>query len=337
MKTEDLSFSTVRFIDVNGQRIVLKTSNAEEMDVTKDQIHFLVSLENEKLKSKFPKVIDYKVSNSEVWYTMEYIEMISLDAALVKNKIDVNIIASTLENVLKFVRDNLYTNYRSDCDIQYLKKVHQNRVIKRVKQFKNLCSDIKPLVEADQLIINDKKCLAPYTILEILEKRNFFNLLNPKKLVMTHGDLEANHIFFKPNDPSNFKLIDPRMPTEGGDPAYDLAKLRQSIFNRSHDMFVGNYSYYEDYSNKTPQFGYSTFSERKNGEFERLKSIYNYHLQDMEEQFNNITLRVKLAEAAHFLSAPPYFVSFKHPKNLAKLLYLKGVLLINELYQEVIE
>ncbi|MDY7989861.1 hypothetical protein UY286_04920 [Paenibacillus polymyxa] len=331
----DLSFSNVELIEKDGLFFILKKAIETDLETTSLQISFLKQLPY-KVKAYFPEIIEYNIKDDEVWYTMPYYKLTSLDAALSDNSIPVVKMEQLLLNMLTMLINDFYSKkIEGELTQSYLDKVYFERIKKRINYFSSSSIENERLVTANEVFINGKSFKNPLYIIEKMQSETQkLRDLTPLFTTMTHGDLEANHILFDVEDLNNYKLLDPRVNVKGGDPAYDLGKLFQSLNSYSHLMFSGLFKLeIETLLSGHSHYCFNYIHKRPEEQLIYLKQqLYKEIDMQVIPSLTNWKQRSLFAEASHFLSAPPFFLSPKYPKHLAKMLYIQGVILLNNFY-----
>ena len=335
-----LLFSSVEKIEKNGFAQIIKRAHKDELETTANQINYLLNLPDE-LQNIFPNILEYRIGKHEVWYTMPFYSMHSLDCALYQNQISIDDLKTIFYSLINTVFDKIYIHNIHSAPSDYIKTIHFNRIEKRLKYLYSKRPDLSTLIYSDIITINDVKYRNALVLLnEIQQQSILLGKLSPKFLGLIHGDLETNHILFDINDDKKVELIllDPRMPLNGGDYTYDMGKLWQSIDGQANNLIKGLFNLSFNMTNRQIDAKFSIHNLRP---VEELKELQEFVIGIInKKQIHNDTnwyYRCLFSQAAHFLSAPPFFMDKNYPEKLAEAMYLTGVIQLNNLYERMLE
>ncbi|SFU66085.1 hypothetical protein SAMN04487886_10922 [Clostridium sp. DSM 8431] len=265
-----LSFSEVNKFKKDSKEYILKVAKGKEMDVTVSQIKYLLDLQPN-LKDKFPKVESYNIEDDKVTYVYPFYDLNMLDKVLVDNDEDVEILEKLLSEVVTFMCKEVYTLENKPADKSFFNKKYLTRIEDRVQYLLTERKDLKKLITSDKIKINGKFYLNIHECMKLIKESSKLQLLIPSKLCKVHGDLLAEHILYDAEDNSKFILIDPRCDSEGGDVAYDLAKLYQSIEGEFYEFISGNFEYEYNYEKEIPVVNFKVKTLRNSLDYERLR------------------------------------------------------------------
>ena len=290
------------------------------------------------MQNIFPNVLEYRIGKREVWYTMPFYSMQSLDCALYQNRVSIDDLKIIFGSLINTVFDKIYIHNIQSAPCDYIRTIHFNRIEKRLKYLYSKRPDLSALIHADVITVNDIKYRNALVLLnEIQQQSSLLEKLSTKFLGFIHGDLEANHILFDINDDKKveFVLLDPRMPLNGGDYTYDMGKLWQSIDGQVVNLIQG-LSF--DMTDRQIDAKFSIHNLRP---VEELKELQRFAINIINSKKlilsdNNWYYRCLFSQAAHFLSAPPFFMDENHPEKLAEAMYLTGVIQLNNLYERML-
>jgi hypothetical protein len=334
-----LLFSSVEKIEKDGITQIIKRAHEDELETTADQINYLLNLP-EGLQEFFPTILEYKIGNDKVWYTMPFYSMQSLDCALYQNHVSIDDLKIIFSSLINIMFDKIYIRNICTVPCDYIKTIHFNRIEKRIKYLYSKRPDLTSLIYADIITVNGIKYRNVLALLNEIQQSSLLEKLNPQFLGFIHGDLETNHILFDINDNKvDFIFLDPRMPLNGGDYTYDMGKLWQSIDGEVTNLIQGLFNLSFDMSNQEVNAKFKINRLRPVKELNELKKFVldivsnkKFILND-----NNWYYRCLFSQAAHFLSAPPFFMDKNHPEKLAEAMYLTGVIKLNTLYNDYLK
>ncbi|WP_372997659.1 hypothetical protein [Lutispora sp.] len=329
----NMQFSSVREICKEGKRQILKTAYENEREATISQINYLLNLPND-IKHIFPEILDYCISENEVWYIMPLYEMTTLDSELRKTEMPLEDLKKVIKTLIEILFEKVYDANKVPFN-NYVYEAHIKRIKKRIKYLISVCPRLEPLIVSKSILINGKEYININKLIDNLEISSVMEILTPKLIGFIHGDLEANHIMFEIlKDKVNICLLDPRMPSEGGDYSYDLGKLWQSLDGYMHNLQAGFYDLTFDLKSENPEFIFNINTLRP---YDELKCLCEYAKQCVNSKISHIDsnwmARCLFSQAAHFLSAPPFYIGRNFPPDLYLALYLRGVILLNEFFE----
>jgi hypothetical protein len=330
----NVKFSSVEIIEREGKKYVQKTADEAERQITLDQITYLNSLPAD-LKSYFPKIEETYISCEKVSYLMPYYDLQHLDLTIDQKSVALSSIKNILDCIIKFMFINVYRLNRHECSSDFFDVVYVNRMVRRTEKFVELKPQCERLVKSEYLLINGKKCLNLGGIISELGTPRIKSLLSPRFISLIHGDLEVNHILYREDSKGiRFMLLDPRPNSNGGDLAYDIAKLYQAINGMSIAIELGNFSI-EIKDADIPEVKFHITPNRDIEEYCFLKEHVNSLLSVLSESegIDCLMERVMFAEASHFISAPPFYIDSEG--SVAEALYIEGIVLLNKFWERM--
>lgn len=325
----NVKFSSVEIIEREGKKYVQKTADEAERQITLDQITYLNSLPID-LKCYFPKIEETYISSERVSYIMPYYDFQHLDLTIDQKSVAVSSIKNILDCIIKFMFVNVYRLNRHKCSSDFFDVVYMNRMVHRSEKFIELKPQCERLVKSKYLLINGNKYLNLGGIIPELRIPRIKSLLSPRFISLIHGDLEVNHILYsEDSEEIKFMLLDPRPNSNGGDLAYDIAKLYQAIDGMSTAIELGNFNI-EIKDADIPEVKLQITPNRDIEEYCYLKDHVNslLNLLSESEGIDCLIERVMFAEASHFISAPPFYIDSEG--SVAEALYIEGIVLLNE-------
>ena len=220
------------FILINdkGNRIVRKISDVEGInkngkDKLRKEINFLEYFHSTKTENLYPKIYNYEVNDSYVYYDMSYIQGKTLQELLSEGKGDE--VIDCCNNVLNDLCT--YSDFRrSETDYEniLLYKFYLDKTQNVINKL-SINNEIADFVNTENIIINDEKYKNVKTIIDLFYDDKIQNKLMTSTLVFCfHGDLISSNIFY-----NNGKVdyIDPRGDFNNFDICYDIAKMKFSF------------------------------------------------------------------------------------------------------------
>ncbi|MEI2358512.1 hypothetical protein [Mesobacillus zeae] len=310
----------------NDQAYIVKTAQQKDLVTTIEQIHYLQNLPDE-IKSYFPEITEFNITAESVSYHMPFYKMNQLDDALLDPDCQMDEIHEALTLLIDLLFSHIYGKDSKPVPEDFVLKTHIQRMEKRIHYFLSQRPDLCRLILSPALKINGEIFTNTLPSFDFLLREKNLESLTPSNLSFVHGDLEANHILFlKQQGEMQLKLLDPRSTDKGGDFAYDLGKLFQSIHGKSHVIQRGQFSLKYELEKDIPEIEFYVNSGRPS----EYKDLFDKVINRINERCNdkNWEKRTLFSEAAHFLSAPPFFL--ESDCDAAAGLYLQGILLLND-------
>ena len=322
------------FAKLKREILVIKKADKVGGDKLAQEIKWLKNLKESSSK-KFPKVLDFNISNNDTWYSMQWYPRPSLRKNIISGLYEAKDVKNCMVPILNFLWNDLYKVRKNNINIDWVNKKHFERFYERFKIISKI-SPFKNITKSNKIIINNK----PYKNLpELVNWLKDFNdkykFFVPKSLSQIQGDLHFQNILIGDN-PEDFILADPRGDRDGSDIFYDMGKLWHS-FNGKYDLIHTDismskildtrYSKYELILG--PKYLLNTYSSI-NKNIENMMS--KYPISDDK----NWLLKTKFSEFMHFSSVNYFHLKNDKIESRAVTLYLSAIILGTELIDELI-
>lgn len=325
------SYANLRRITVVRKEINRK----ERSKKLSNEIRWLLKLPSD-LKPYFPKVLNYEIRSSRVFYEMPYYGIPSLRHLLFEREFDADKALELLGEVMGFMFKRIYSRNQRKGGEGWVRKLHLKRIEMRLLETKRKSKILSNIIEAKKIVLNGQTYEnIPILLSKIIFRPQLVRNLEPPIICMIHGDLHFQNILVAINKTNKYKFIltDPRGELLGSDPIYDLGKIWHSchgLYDFLHeDLFELNV----DISN-----GESVRAQLK---IKKLPALEEYNrifrgipplIKDypMIQEDKDWLMRTFFSEAAHFCSVMPFHLKFDGQEKRAISLYLTGVKLINE-------
>ena len=304
---------------------IIKTSS--NYNKIQKEILWYMALPNS-LLTYAPRLLNYSLIDSNVYYELEYTNGSSLQELFIYNYLsceDWSKILKLIDDVIckfKFVSD------RHDSNLyEFLNKNYHDRHSKILSQHNYILK--QAIDDTDEYVsINDKLYRTYSQLTQYIEyKLKSFNNDTSKYSLIIHGDLVFSNILYEIGN-NQIKLIDPRGDFNGdiiyGDIRYDIAKLCQCI--------IGKYDYIVN------DLVDLTFDTEDVYKFKFKYSIYNFN-----ESCDITPLFIKMVEKYDcklsdilFITAIQFFTMIPlhaDDMNHQIMMYLKFIELVNKSYE----
>jgi hypothetical protein len=280
----------------------------------------------------FPEIVRSGSDNSKTFYEMIYYDFPNLREIIFDFKSDKSEILDFIQKLLVWLRVNLYNRTISESSSSWVKEKHFERYFERLLEIQKSSARLSTIIKYGKIILNGKVYInTPILMLEMLRMKDLHELILPARLSMVHGDLHPQNILVRSLKNYDFILADPRGELEGSDLFYDLGKIWHS-FNGKYDLL------------HTGNFELNEINNVFNLSWNRMDLVNKYDslLYELEEivpkVFNDydrdtLLLRIKFNEVIHFASVSLFHLDGSNDTN-ATAMYLIGVKLINEFYEE---
>ncbi len=316
--------------------IVRKEVDKKGKDKLVNEIKWLQTIPKE-LQHKFTKIKEYGVDDEHAWFEMEYYHLPCLRDLILSKKINADNTLSFLKEVLNFMFKKVYTRNVSVNKEKFIWDKHIMRVNSRILETKQRSPLFDAIFAAENIIINEVNYKnTPFLMQELCERPSLIKRLEPKKLVMVHGDLHFQNILVSPDNPKDFILVDPRGELLGSDLYYDMGKLLHSCNGLYDFIKTDKFSLNWKIKNSTlnARFDYDTHEPVKEYEHikkELLRTLPEYELIRKEPDWK---LKMFFAEAMHFSSLMPFHLAYDGREEKAIIMYLTGVRLLNNVFND---
>lgn len=334
-KSNNLSIDLIggSYAQISRKHLVRKIADGEGKQKLENEIDWLKSLPKD-IKGLFPIVVEDYRNNNLAWYEMPYYDFPNLRKNIITGVFTSCEAFDFINNILDVLFEKVYSkiitiNPDSDWIIhKYFLRV-MNRTSETIKKSKIL----KEIISQDYIKINNKKYRNMYKVLkDIISNEKLIEILIPKQLNLIHGDLHFQNIFVGPLDNGKpFIIADPSGEQNGSDIFYDLGKIWHSI-NGLYDLIHTNLFFLEK---EKSIHSYKMFflNNDLTKIYSDLKNLLLVSLpkRDFLRNDEYWLLKILFAEAMHFCSVVPFHLAYDGKERKAIALYLRSVILINEL------
>lgn len=191
----------------------------------------------------------------------------------------------------------------------------------------------KKYIQDTTISINGQQYCNIYDIILNHKFIKFLSKIGPRKLLCIHGDLGCEHIIAsKEGESFIFHFIDPTPSEDGtGDVARDMSKIWLSM-SGCLPYILDNLLTLNLYKDETVIYNSSNANIDKLLKIEKeLKSIIDDKYFILVD--SNWFLRSKVIEAFNLIGAPAFYMD--NDNNIAELMYLKGIMMINEIIENM--
>lgn len=324
---------------LNYRLVVRKEADAEGRDKLINEINWLLSIPKE-LKPYFSSVLEYDISSPLVYYNVPYYGSRNLREYIFAGNFNADDTIAFLKKLLEWMFKNVYSRKISDAPKDWVVQKHVNRVLDRLPECCEKSETLRKLINAKRLVINGVEYRNIKELYEIILKdEEFLNRVNPKELVMIHGDLHFQNILLSNETDTGFILVDPRGEHLGSDVYYDLGKLLHSVhakydfihsdqfklkLDMGGDIPVANFEFTNSYMVKVYDEIYDKFL--------KLIPTFEYFKNDPDWE-----LKGYFAEASHLCSVMTFHIEKSATPERVATLYLTGVILINEFFDRFLK
>jgi hypothetical protein len=317
----------------SSKREVIFSKQASDLgyDKLKDEIKYLTNLPSG-LAGLFPKINSFSINDSSAELKLEYLPYPTLRDLIFSGEFDADDAFKIISQILKTLQQE-YQNSKIPVHDDYLPAMHFDRLYKRLEQTISLSPIFKNIIEADQIIINNKQYKNIYEMAKIFEDPEVSNMFLPEYLsIFVHGDLHLENILVEPAS-KDFKLIDPR-GYHSCDIFYDLGKLSHST-NGKYD-FIHENDLKLDYciSNATVAIDMQFYNTSALQTYSKLdKMLRDFYCEIIPG--NNIIEKVLFNEAMHFCSDMPFQLVYDGVESRAVAIYATGIMIFNQLIENL--
>jgi len=305
------SFNTIIYDDLYST--VTKTGQKQKK--LEDEINWYKNTP-EQLKVFSPRLIDYRISDTNVEYSLEYYGYQTLADYFVFNHFDERVWRLIIDRLFEIT--SLFTHHTSTLPYSFYDEMYRHKTEERLN---SLRTDPfwEQLLNQELITINGTGYLGwPHFSkqLSLFTKKIF----DTSPMTFIHGDLCLSNILFDPHN-RIFKLIDPRgsfgTTSVYGDHHYDIAKLRHS-FVGYYDFIVSDLFIIEG---SPRNFSFKTFHE---SDHDNISEFFDLALKEHGYSIDII----KIIEALLFLSMIPLH---NDAPQRQRAMFLTGIMLLNSL------
>lgn len=305
------NFNSIEYDDLYGSI----TKRSSKCDKLNHEINWYLNLPD-RLKLFAPRLIDYRLSTTDAYYTVEFYGYQSLADIFVFGHLNTKLWSLIIGRLFDII--DLFRAYKAELPFSNFQTIYDTKNKQRIEEVRQTAF-WQELMSHQELIINGKSCKNINYYLELTSSKLDW-LYTPKDIAIIHGDLCLSNILFDGGS-RIFKFIDPRgsFGSVGiyGDIKYDLAKLRHSLVS-GYDFIVSD-SFVINQVDSTYQL--NLFAE---AEHAQIGVIFDQSLLDRGYDLD----KIKYIEAWLFLSMLP--LHSDHPERQLAM-YLSGIKLLNQI------
>lgn len=291
----------------------------------------------EDLKPYFSSVLEYDITGSKVYYNVPYYGSRNLREYIFAGNFNADDTVAFLDKLLHWMFDHVYCRKISAAPESWTMEKHINRVLDRLIECCEKSEALKGLIEAEKVTINGTEYR---NVKELYEKiagmDDFVKKVNPTDLVMIHGDLHFQNILLSNETDTGFILVDPRGEHRGSDIYYDMGKIFHSIHGKYDFIHSDQFRLDIEYVSGVPTATYTFTNEYMVTEYDKIYEKFLKLIAGFDYMKNDPDWMMKClwAEASHFCSVMTFHVDKSATPDRVILLYLMGVILINEFYDK---
>lgn len=303
---------------------IYKEAADERMLKLVDEFEFIESIPTE-FKDYFPKIILFGTDNNKAFYEMEHYDLPTIRRLMIDDDINEEELLYWADKVTAFSRD-LYSKKILEQPKDYFDVMHFNRVSNRMNELERKSEWFKDILNQEYIIINNRKCLNVYLIMELFNNKEFIDTVQPEFVGRwSHSDLHFSNILVD-REKDTFILIDPR-GYDYCDYYYDYGKFWHSI-NGKYEMIA------------TKQFDLvdNNFKLHENKIYnlcEQLKkSLPNILYKYSKEEPSDVMRKTEWNEVMHFISLIPFMLDGDGKDERAKVAYYTAIILANDFIEK---
>jgi hypothetical protein len=327
---------------LNYRLVVRKEADGDGRQKLINEINWLMTIPKD-LKPYFSSVLEYDTTGDLVYYNVPYYGSRNLREYIFAGNFTADDTVDFLKNLLYWMFKNIYSRKIGKASEGWTVNKHINRVFGRLEECCQKSEALKHLITVREIIINGIKYQNIRELYKrILREDDFIKRVNPTDLVMIHGDLHFQNILLSDETDTGFILVDPRGEYTGSDIYYDIGKLLHSIHGKydfiHSDQFRLKFQCKGDGDNPpiadfiwTNEYMSKVYDEIY-GKFLNMIAGFDYMKKDCDWE-----MKALWAEACHFCSVMPFHIGKSKTPDRVIVLYLTGVILINEFYDRYLK
>jgi thiamine kinase-like enzyme len=319
--------------------VVKKEAEGKGRSKLINEIEWLLSIPKE-LKPYFSEVLEYDIESPHVFYNVPYYGSRNLREHIFMGDFNADDTILFLKDLLQWMFQNVYSRKISDAPKDWLIQKHINRVLDRLPECCEKSDELRKLINAKKIIINGKEYRNVRELYEIiLNNEDFINRLNPKELVMIHGDLHFQNILLSNETDTGFILVDPRGEKLGSDIYYDIGKLLHSFHAKYDFIHSDQFKLKVDLDKDIPVTSFEFTNEYMVNIYDEIYIKFLDIIQTFEyfKKDPDWKMKAYFAEASHLCSVMTFHVGKTDNSERVMTLYLTGVILINEFFEQFME
>ncbi|MDR1640644.1 MAG: hypothetical protein LBT59_13190 [Clostridiales bacterium] len=324
---------------LNYRLVVKKEDNGEGRKKLINEIEWLMSVPKE-LKPYFSEVLEYNIVSDKVFYNVPYYGSRNLREHVLSGHFDPDATCAFLENLLDWMFKNVYSRKISEAPDNWVMEKHVRRVLDRLVECSLKSEELGKIIRADKVIINNKEYRNVKEMFDKLAANSeFLESLKPKDLVMIHGDLHFQNILIYSETDTGFMLVDPRGERLGSDIYYDLGKLWHSFHGKYDFIHTDQFKYNISWKEDVPITSFAITNSIAERVYDNIYQKFAKVIQkyDFIKNDANWEMKTLFAEASHFCSVSTFHIGKAKTAERSIVLYLIGVMLINEFFERYLE
>ena len=319
------------YAKLNYRLVVKKEGSGEGRNKLINEIKWLLELPAE-LKPYFSEVLEYDITSPEVFFNVPYYGSRNLREHIFDGHFDSDQAVSFLEKILDFMFEKVYSRKVGMAPENWVMEKHVDRVLDRLVECSEKSDVLAKIIQADEIEINGiryRNIKEMFT--QISKMKDFLKLVNPKELVMIHGDLHFQNILVYSENDRGFMLVDPRGEMNGSDLYYDMGKLWHCFHGKYDFVHSDQFRFSLSWDGNVPITSYeltNSYAVKVYDEIHKkfLKMITKYDTIKNDPYWEMKSL---FAEVAHFCSVSTFHIGKTDTAERAVVLYLIGVELVN--------
>lgn len=331
LKKEGLQ-STVEKIEIDGKFYARKIATADGKQELIEQVELFNTLPPE-LATHYPKLFQVDLNSDPANYTMTFYSNPTIRQILINSDKDAEFINTRLSTILEFLTKKQHEWRKAPVPDNYIEERYLDRARKRLGKMRQKDIRFGQLLDGQRLYLDGAEVLNPLVIIDAIEQdKKVMEMLKPKNVCSTHGQMEFGHILIDEHDHKNFILLDPRGMDDLLDSHYDFGKLRQCS-DGLHDWLEEGLFDFEGITIGNTDSVVESLVFRmpeRVAVLQKVNKMIDKLLPDLTNSDPNIFyLRTIFAQAINLLGSVPFCYGFgDFGKGLA--CYISGTKALNE-------
>ncbi len=324
---------------LNYRLVVRKEAEGDGREKLINEIDWLMSVPGD-LQPYFSSVLEYDTTSPLVYYNVPYYGSRNLREYIFAGNFDANDTIHFLEHLLQWMFKNIYSRRISKASENWTMEKHINRVLDRLTECSEKSDMLKKLIAADEVIINRNRYRNIKELYTKISRRNdFIKRVNPSNLVMIHGDLHFQNILLSTETDTGFILVDPRGEHKGSDIYYDLGKIFHSVHGKYDFIHSDQFRLDFNYKDNIPVADCVFTNEYMVNIYDEIYRKLLHVMTDFDyiKKDPDWEMKTLWSEASHFCSVMTFHIGKSKTPDRVILLYLTGVILINEFYDKYLK
>jgi hypothetical protein len=328
--------STIEVGFVGSNLVARKVASQAGSEEVADQVNLIRALPPS-IARHYPRLLEFELSNEGGWYLMPYYSYPTMRTLILNSSLSATTLFNALRGVINFVFNTHHEWRKEVAGEEYFLKTYIKRPITRLQSMEVKHQYFVDISKAERVVIGSEELQSPIKLLnDIWNNSTLVESIQPAFVCSTHGQVEFEHILINlsgDNQPE-FILLDARGSNHLLDPAYDAGKLLQCTHGRIDWLE-------EDWFDLGQIEASSTVFAAEHLHFgfeDRLDVCRELHENVVAEIISAakivdpdiFRIQMKLAEAAHLLSAVP-FCYRRNDLERALACFFVGTMALNDL------